>query len=361
MPIQHSYFLAGITWSKLVRLLRKNGLSFYPSYIIRILFLLQNGIWASLTKRLEKRKYGNILKTHKIPINPVFIIGHWRTGSTFLHQLISIDQNFVVPTVFHASVPDSFLVSRKYYEPIMSKMIGKKRPMDNVKLGFDEPQEDEYALMKLTLDSPLFKLIFPDNPNYFLNGYDDFLPDEDLEVWKTELFNFCKKLDFSTGKQIVFKNPFHSMRIPLLVDMFPDARFIHIYRNPYDVIPSTVNMWNITGRQNILKGKYKEPVISDVITFFGKFINKLQNDLYNLPMKMWCEVKFEDLDQNPQAEIRKIYNHFGWQFSDVFEEKLKSFLVGLKDYKKNSYSITDNDKHQIQQLLEQYSTKYKYD
>ena len=357
--MKHSYFLAGITLRNFLRLIGKHGVSLYPGYLIRILFLLQNGIWASFLKGYERRKLGNLLKNHPVPENPVFIVGHWRTGSTFLHQLMNLDPQFVAPTAFQVSVPDSFLVSRKYYEPIMTKVMSKKRPMDNVALGFDEPQEDEYALMKLTLDSPLIKLLFPDNNEYFLNGFTDFIP-SDKEKWKNELFNFCRKLDFQSGKRIVLKNPFHSMRIPMLTKMFPEAKFIHIYRNPYDVIPSTVNLWNIVGEQNRLKKRWIEPKLKDVISGFDRILKKTQQDLNALPKESWYELRFEDFEKNPKAEIQKMYDHFNWSFSEEYENNLTGKLEKLKDYKKNKFNLPESDKKLIHSMLKSHIDRYGY-
>ena len=359
--MKHSYLLAGTTLENFVKLLAKNGFSLYPDYFIRILFLLQNGLWASLFKMRKNQKFGKILKNHPVPRNPVFIIGHWRTGSTFLHQLMDLDDQFAAPTVFQVSIPDSFLVSRKYYEPVMSRVMRARRPMDNVKLGFDEPQEDEYALLKLTLDSPLVKLIFPESPDYFLKGYENFNPSpEGQGKWEKEMLNFCRKLDYASGKRIIFKNPFHSMRIQLLIKMFPDARFIHIHRHPYKVVPSTINMWNIVGKQNRLKKRWKAPEVKDVVSLLDKMYDKVQKDLSDLNENFWYEIQFEQFEKNPKTELQKMYNHFNWDFTSNFETGLESKLASLKDYKKNKYSISEKEKELIYKLLKKQFAHYNY-
>jgi len=159
--MKHSYLLVGISSGKLFKLLTRNGFSLHPRYLFRILFLTQGAFFASIFNRIEKWKLAKQLKNYSMPDDPIFIIGHWRTGSTLLHQLMALDENLVTPTVFQVSTPQSFLISEKYYRPVMTKAMKPTRPMDNVKLGFDEPQEDEYALIKMTVDSPLEKLIFP--------------------------------------------------------------------------------------------------------------------------------------------------------------------------------------------------------
>ncbi len=360
--MKHSYILAGTTFGKITRLMCRNGISFYPAYLLRMLFLLQNGIWASLFRIREKQKYAMILRNHPVPDDPIFIIGHWRSGSTFLHQLMVMDEQMTAPSVFQVSIPDSFLVSRKYYKPVMSKLMGTRRPMDNVKLGFDEPQEDEYALLKLTLDSPLEYLIFPKNESYFLNGYNNFYPEkENRKKWKTSFMKFSKKLDYLTGKRIVYKNPFHSLRIPILLDMFPNARFIHIHRHPYSVVPSTINMWNIVGKQNRLKKKWYPPEMKDVCTVLNRFYLKIREDLQVLPEKMWVEIQFEQFETDPAKTIKKIFDHFGLTFTNDFKLKLDQKLSNLKSYKKNIYSISQQEKDLINNTLKEQFKHFKYE
>jgi hypothetical protein len=357
--MKHSYILAGTILRKIVRLLFSRGVSLNPGRLLRALFLLQNGIWASLFKSMERRRYGHLLVKFPVPDDPVIIIGHWRTGTTFLHQLLNLDPAMAAPTVFQVSIPDSFLVSKKYYQPIMTAMISPVRPMDNVKLGIDEPQEDEYALYKLTLDSPLDDLVFQRTNHYFLKHFDNFDP-RDKENWQKEFREFCKKLAFHSKKRIVLKNPFHSMRIPLLRETFPNARFVHIHRHPYSVVPSTINMWNIVGTQNILKGKWIKPGIEEVSAFLDRMLDKIRTDLAVLPPETYCEVNYSDLDADPINELKKIYKTLGLKYSPEFEQKIRKFLNELGDFKKNVYNLSDDEKDIIRTKLAAHFYHYKY-
>jgi omega-hydroxy-beta-dihydromenaquinone-9 sulfotransferase len=357
--MKHSYILAGTILRKIAKLLWKYGVSMNPGRILRAVFLLQNGIWASFFKGMERRKYGCLLGKHPIPDDPVIIIGHWRTGTTFLHQLMNLDPNLTAPTVFQVSIPDSFLVSKKYYQPVMTAMISSVRPMDNVKLGIDEPQEDEYALFKLTLDSPLRDLVFSKSDGYFLKHYDNFDP-EDKENWKKEFRQFCRKLSFESKKRIVLKNPFHSMRIQLLRETFPNMRFIHIHRHPYRVVPSTINMWNIVGTQNVLRGKWIKPGIGEVAAFLNKMLDKIRTDLAVLPPEVYTEVFFDDLETDPVNELKKIYKATGLAFTPQFEQNVRHFLNELGYYKKNTFTLSDEEKELIRTKMASHFYHYKY-
>ena len=64
-----------------------------------------------------------------------------------------------------------------------------------------------------------------------------------LDQWKTAMRYFVQKLTFSKGKKIIFKSPPHLGRVRVLLELFPGAKFIHIYRDPYKVYLSTKHMW----------------------------------------------------------------------------------------------------------------------
>jgi len=357
--MKQSYLLAGISSGNLMRLLTRNGFSLHPKYLARVLFLLQGSLFASFLKRMEKSKMGSKLRDYTMTEDPVFIIGHWRTGSTFLHQLMSLDNKLVTPNVFQVSAVDSFLVSEKYYKPVMTKLMQPTRPMDNVKLGFYEPQEDEYALIKLITDSPLEKMLFPKDDNYFLRNYSDYYP-ENIEKWKKLFYSFCHRLSFIGGKRVLLKNPFHSMRLPLLFEMFPNARFIHIHRHPYDVVPSTIHMWHVVGNENKLKNRSSKFGVEEVSKMMSKLLDYVRKHLKDIPEHAKIEVSFDELESNPEATIKKIYQKLDMVPAPDFGQKLKDKLAETKSYQKNRYTLTQDDKEIIKKTLGKHFIYYNY-
>ncbi len=347
--MKHSYLLVGIKAGRFISMITRNK-GFSCKHIFKVLFLLNAGIWSGIFSIVEKRKYKNkINSTNKLK-PPVFIVGNWRTGTTFLHQLLSVDYQFTTPTVFKVSNPDHFLVSKKYYIPIMSKVLGNKRPMDNVKIGIDEPQEDEYALLKMCKNLPLEKLIFQKGEKFFLDGYNDFVPENEQEFMKA-LQLLAKKLSVESDKKALFKNPFHSLRIPLLQKNFPEAKFIHIYRDPNDVIPSAMHMWNIVGSQNILKGNWVSPTVISLSELYKKIIISVRQQLKKLGNNQSIEIKFEHLEKNPIDCIENIYQKLDMKFTSEYKNNLINYCNDLNDYKKNKYNVNDNDKKQIKEIL----------
>jgi omega-hydroxy-beta-dihydromenaquinone-9 sulfotransferase len=356
----HSYILTGIRTGPLVKLLRRKGFTPTPRNIGRLLFILQNAFWASFFTWRENRVYGEKLKSFTVPDDPVFIIGHWRTGSTFLHQILALDPQFITPTLFQVSFPESFLVSERYFRPVMGALI-KQRPMDNVRQGFDDPQEDEFALLKLTTDSPLLNVVIPSKPGYFMNDFQDFNPSiEKKDEWQMRIRSFCTKIRGDSGKTVLLKNPFHSLRIPFLLEAFPRARFIHLHRHPYKVVASSLHLWKVIARDNQLKGKRYSPELKEVTEGLAKFYSVIENDLAAVPRKSRTEVSFEVLEEDPVAAVKVIYKTIGLEFTNLFEDRIHSFMEKTKDFKKNSYDFDDTQKALVYQLMRKQFEHYHY-
>ncbi len=334
-----------------MKLVLKNGITPYPIYILRFLMLLQSAVFSSILTLVERKKYNRRIREVKITNPPIFIIGHWRTGSTYLHQLFNLDPRFTTPTMVQTVVPDHFLFSTKYYVPILNRTLPKSRPMDNVSLGPHEPQEEEFALVKMGCESPIEKLIFPPRKKFFLEGYDTFIPHgKKLEFWKNSLLTFYKKITWLTGKQIVSKNPSHTMRISLLAEMFPGARFIHITRDPMAVVPSSIRMWNIVTADNKLKSGWKQASASDVSTVLKTFLEYVSRESSQLGRHQFAELQFEKLDKNPLAELKRIYAELNLPFTESFQSEVLRFTSALKNYQKNSYTLSDEDREIIRGL-----------
>jgi omega-hydroxy-beta-dihydromenaquinone-9 sulfotransferase len=312
--------------------------------MFRLVFLIQSAFWSSFFSWIERLRYAKALENAPVPDDPIFIIGHWRTGSTYLHQLMNLDPDLCAPTLFQVAVPDSFLVSHPYYRPIFKRVVSEHRPMDQVKIGMDEPQEDEYAIYRITNFSPLENLVFPKSPTYFLNHGSLFLPPgEQVDSWNNAVKEFFKKLHFRSRKRIISKNPFNSFRIKALYDIFPKAKFIHIVRHPSRVVPSTINMWNILQEQNSMNTTASSPEFSEVVGVLKNLLETVENARKDLPPGTLVQIRFEDLEASPVDVLKNVYRDLGLEFTAEFETGIKAFCQQNASYTKNVFSLTEEE------------------
>jgi len=360
--MKDSYLLVGVRIGVFFSLIRRNRVSLFPRYLLRLLFLFMNACWASLFAMAEKKKLKKAYNEVVVPDNPVIIIGHWRTGSTLLHQLMSLDPGFCSPTLFQTTLPDSFLFSRKYYKPVMNCIMPRQRPMDNVKSGFDEPQEDEYATFRMCGVSPLERLIFPEGKGYFLDIYDREKRSSKAgnKEWSVAFSLFCRKLYFGNQKRILLKNPFLSLRINEILNLYPGARFIHISRNPLKVIPSTIHMWDTVGRQNCLNRRWVRPEVKEVTRYFLHMTGFIRDAFSTIENDRYIDVNYEDLVKDPFPGIQRIYEHLGIAFTEEYNAKINSYLQKEKVYEANTYHLTEEEKNLIEEELGDYLKTNNY-
>jgi len=338
----------------LLKLIRRNGIHIRIENIPRFLMLIQNAIISSVLTIVERIKFSHKVDVTLLKKPPVFIIGHWRTGTTFLHQLINLDDQFTTPTVLQASIPDHFLFSSRYYVPIMKKFLPKKRHMDNVFISPSEPQEDEFALLRMGVQSPMEHLFFYKGNKYFLSDFNKYLPEgQEFIVWKSKLLTFYKKITYITGKQIVSKNPYHTLRIHLLLKLFPGAKFIHVTRNALDVVPSTIAMWNTIAASDNLGKAWKSPGIKEVTAVFKHFDEFVEEFRQKAGKGCITSVRFEDLEKDPLKELQRIYRDLGLTYTGHFNIKAQHFTESLKGYVKNKFRLTEKERNTIQEVMQE--------
>ncbi|HQW03946.1 MAG TPA: sulfotransferase, partial [Saprospiraceae bacterium] len=121
----------------------------YPGYYVRCLVA---GIISLLSEPF--RWLENILFTRKLsrtvlPVSPVFILGHWRSGTTLLHNAMAQDQQFAFINTFQSVFTNQFFGSRWLFKPLMKLLMPEKRPADNVLLSTEFPQEEGIALSNI--------------------------------------------------------------------------------------------------------------------------------------------------------------------------------------------------------------------
>src|SRR5712692_7205415 len=167
---------------------------------------------------LQECWYGAQIKRTPIREAPIFIIGHWRTGTTLLHEYLILDERHSFPTTYECLEPNHFLLTEKLFTRWLKCLMPSRRPMDNMAAGWDRPQEDEFALCMIGQPSPYLTIAFPNRPpqysEYFaLEG----ISPRALASWKRDFHGFLQRLTFKDPRRLVLKSPPHTCRIKVLV------------------------------------------------------------------------------------------------------------------------------------------------
>jgi hypothetical protein len=233
--------------------------------------------------------------------------------------------------------------------------------MDNMKVGWDRPQEDEFALCMLGQGSPYLTIAFP-NRGPTCQEYLDFegVSAGGVRSWKRTFKQFLKHVTYKTGKRLVLKSPPHTARIRVLKEMFPDALFIHIVRDPYVVFPSTVNLWKTLYNTHGLQKPTFVGLEEQVLATFTRMYDKLEEGKKLLTPSQFYELRYEDMVKDPERELRKMYDHFqlgGW---DALAPRLREYLMTIKGYETNKYQLTPDQREQVTQRWGHVIRQYGY-
>ena len=225
-----------------------------------------------------------------------------------------------------------------------------RRPMDDMPLSFASPQEDEYALMMMGQPSPYWNLVFPNHGLEDPEFYDlEAMSSEAREAWKRALRAFVQRLTFvhGGGRRLVLKSPSHTLRIETLLELFPDARFVEIVRNPYDVFPSTLKMYEALVRkaawQRVTIGRLKE----DIFRRGALLHERLERSSRLVPARRFHRLRYEDLVRDPEGEVRELYARLELDGFEDWRPALARYVEARADYRPNRHVMTARMREQI--------------
>ncbi|GAC1473015.1 MAG: sulfotransferase [Isosphaeraceae bacterium] len=329
--------LCGISFFDWCRILRDNHFHVSPRFWHRASIVSIGSVLNSCYRRAEDRAYDALIEGVSIH-PPLFILGHWRSGTTLLHNLLALDDQFSYPNLYEVFFPHTFLSTEGTRTGQIAPLIPRTRVFDNVAQGLDLPNEDEFATAVASLCSPYLMWAFPKNTVRY-ERYLTFrgVPADEVEGWKRAFVRFLKKLTLRSDRPLLLKSPPHTGRIKLLLDLFPDARFVHIHRDPYTVFRSTRHLNDVLTRS--LQFHHPDPADLDdgVLRRYKAMHDAYFDERGMIPAAHLCELAFEDLEQNPVAQMRKVYENLGLLGFDDVRPAMEDHLSGLTDYRKNSY------------------------
>jgi hypothetical protein len=294
-------------------------------------------------------RFGDRIAATPIAHPPIFVIGHWRTGTTLLHELLVLDPRHNSPTSLHCMVPNHFLLTETFFKTYCNFLVPERRPMDNMAAGWDKPQEDEFALCLLGQPSPYTDIAFPNRPPIHPGALDlSGLTPRQLDRWKRTLRRFLQALTFNDPRRLVLKSPPHTARIPVLLDMFPDARFIHIVRDPYVVFPSTVNLWKSLGKKQGLQTPRDDARIREkVFTEFRTIYDRLEEARPLIRSGCFHELRYEQIVKDPMGEMKAVYDAIGLGGFNDYRPRLEDYLSRNAGYETNKYQLSDSDREEV--------------
>lgn len=282
---------------------------------------------------------------------PIFIVGHWRSGTTHLYNILSkADFGFVSPLA--AGMPWDLFGIVGLIRPWLERALPKDRYIDAIPVEPDSPQEDEVALANMTPLSFYHGLYFPRrfqenfNRGIFFDGCDA----AEVERWKRTFTYLMHKLWLHQGgRRLLIKNPVYTARVAMLRELFPDAKFIHVYRNPYEVFRSMQNFHHKLLHQFALQRYDEAPIDHVVLDVFSRMMDRLVEETAGLPEDVFVEVRYERLERDPVGEVERVYRSLRLEGFEEARPKFEAYLASVSGYSKNRYVYPEHILRTVEQ------------
>lgn len=340
--------LMGSTFPQLVRILWSNRAEIdYTIFGARLAFLFLISILSSMFALFDTLLFSRAIARTPLAERPIIIIGHPRSGTTLLQNLLALDDQFVTPNTFQAGWASSFLTMERFasFWPL-SSVLSPTRPMDALALSWSTPCEDEVAT------NVLCGGVSPYMATHFLRNWEKYLPyvsflepasREAFPRWRKAFLYFCRKLCYlCPGRRLLLKSPCHTGRIWLLNALFKNtAQFIVVHRDPHEIFQSS---------HAALVDKYIRPCAAlqtftnaDAQSYIlgqGRILQAaFMADEATLPPGRLIRVAFSDLVNNQMGTMENVYEQLGMS-SEAFERvrgKFAKHACLTREFQQNKF------------------------
>jgi hypothetical protein len=361
-PFWAPRFWHGMTLPVWLRLLAQNRFAVSPCRLATAFSITAIALVNSGFALLQSLLLGRRIARTEIVAAPIFILGHWRSGTTLLQQLLAQDERFTFPTAYECFAPRTSLVTGWFVTRWLRYLLPSRRPMDNMSAGPGEPHEDEFALCSMGLPSPYAQLAFPNRPvPEELLDFDQF-PPEETRRWQDALLRFIRQVTWRAGgKALVLKSPPHTARVRLLLELFPNARFVHIVRDPRRVFPSTVWLWKSLYRVHGLQRSNSDGLEQKVYRDFTRIYRAFWRQRELIPSGNLCEVRYEDLVHDPIGQMQRIYEQLSLDEFAQVRLKIERYFEKEKHYQTNRFEIPPEMVAEISRRWGEFIREYGYD
>ncbi|MEO0623259.1 MAG: sulfotransferase [Pseudomonadota bacterium] len=302
------------------------------------------GIWGAALARAPITALERLLHDRRLPeiadmAPPVFILGHWRSGTTHLYNTMVHGNWGYVPPVA-TGLPWEIFTLARWLRPMLERQLPETRYIDNIPVTPTSPQEDEIALANMSPLSFYHGIYFPkqferliDRGLFFEN-----CTEAEVRAWEQRFTYLMRKLSRQQGLPLLIKNPVYTARPEQLRHLFPGAKFIHIHRNPFDVF---LSMRNFYARLLDKFALQRVPEALDIDALILRVYARMMAE-FDAQTAVWeapefVELPYDLLDRQPIDALERIYDTLALPGFAEAEPAFRAYLATVARYEKNAF------------------------
>lgn len=261
--------------------------------------------WASLNRRLSEARVADAPALAP----PLLIVGPWRSGTTVMHELLTAATGWPTPLTWQCMNATAFQLM-----PAPREGIRVARPMDGLEISALSPQEDEFALLTLGVDSAYRGFLMPERLAELNPTLDPAYWDAHAARWLPRFERFLAGVlatSASPGRRLILKSPNHSFRLPALLRRFPQAQVVWMVRDATTVFHSNSKMWRSMFQEHRLSTGSADALDGFLGTALGRCAEVLNDLRTNLPPGRWVAVEQTALAADPRGTVARVIAQLG--------------------------------------------------
>ena len=287
---------------------------------------------------------------------PVFIVSNPRSGTTFMHRLLCMDEErYTYMLLYHTIIPSVTFYKIVQTISKLDRRIGRpfRRFFDWVDsqifkgwqgihpMGFNQSEEDE-GLYIFSFLSVAVCLICPYVQEFKYLTIVDEMPERSRRSLRKYYRSSMQRFMYAEGggKTLLNKNVITTGRLHTILDVFPAARIVYLIRDPESAVPSFISMFSVPWKWIAPKLAENGPeyralgqIAIDFYNYFHKNKDKFSTENFYI-------ISYKNLTTKPIRVVEDVYTHFEMDMSDGFRGRLETHLNFPKKYKSgHTYSL----------------------
>jgi hypothetical protein len=283
---------------------------------------------------LERALYGRRIARTRLSDSPLVILGHDRSGTTHLLNLLALDPQFAYTRPSQMVLPGCCVLFDRLFDWLLAR-LDYRRPFDDMEVGPGSPQDDEVPLVKLTPHCEYHKYSFPRSHRRWLDTYvfGFGAASGGYEEWRRTYLGTLRKAAFLMGRErSLLKSPATMANVEVLLGLFPNAKFVHIKRHPHQVIPSQIHLHRTMARKYGLESVTDEQLVDFALYQYRGYMQGFLRGRAHIPPQNLVEIRYEDFVADRMHWLERIYDTLGLGDFATMVEPLQAYIRTTERY-----------------------------
>lgn len=351
---------------KFLSFAKKNGGIEPKKYLSLIPMFLKGTLFYPFTI-LEFLLYQKKIDVSRLHQDPVFILGYYRSGTTFLQRVLALNPAWANITLLQTVIPECsmtlgkpFLLFSKYF----FKIFKIKNAYHKTEFDWNLVGEEDVAVTSMVSEATCYwGFMFPKKVEEYFDRFSYFEgknKEADIKLWKEEFHKIVKRFNFIfKGQQMLLKSPPNVAKIKELNELYPNAKFIFIYRNPYSVLKSVRRLWEINGKMNFQENPTQEKIDQLTIKDFSHSTDRYFEYKSLIPKDRLFEIKYEDFIADPETTLKNCWRELNLANPDTIQSMV-NYVQNHQGEGVTKHRFSDEDYALTEKHLGKYLKLWNY-